>query len=122
MNRENDPAKALPPTSNGQDRRRGTRYRSSESLMIRCEGGSSFTGVSVEISVHGVSAMADGLLRVGDTVELDPVGGGTVSARVRNKIGQSYGFEFLEISTAQIQHIEEGYKKSYVALAQRRPA
>ena len=94
----------------------------SESLVIRCYGGSSFTGVSVEISEGGMSAMANGLLKVDDTVELEPVAGGKVSARVRHKLGQLYGFEFVEISTEQARYIEEGYKKSYVGRAERRNA
>ena len=122
MKSHNNSTSAPAATANGQDRRRSIRYRSSESLVIRCQGGSSFTGVSVEISEGGMSAMANGLLRVDDTVELEPVAGGRVSARVRHKLGQLYGFEFVEISTEQARYIEEGYKKSYAGRAKRRNA
>ena len=90
-------APAVP--TKGQDRRRSTRYRSSESLMIRCLVVPPSRGVSVEISEGGMSAMANGLMRVGDVVELEPVAGGSAVARVRHKLGQLYGFEFVELKT-----------------------
>jgi hypothetical protein len=102
MKSENNSTSTLAVASNGQNRRRSTRYRSSEALVIRCEGGSSFTGVSVEINERGMSAMANGLLRVGDAVELEPVAGGSVSAHARHKLGQLYGFAFVEISAEQL--------------------
>jgi PilZ domain len=108
-----------PKGSNGQDRRRSTRYRSSEALVISCEGGSFFTGVTVQISERGLSAMANGLLRVGDAVELEPVAGGQASARVRHKLGQLYGFEFLKISAEQIGRIAEAYRQSNAAMVRR---
>jgi hypothetical protein len=103
-------APALP--TNGQDRRRSTRYRSSESLLTRCPGGSTFTGVSVEISAGGMSAMANGLMRVGDLVELEPVAGGSAAARVRPKLGQLYGFEFVELRPERVERIAERCKIS----------
>jgi hypothetical protein len=54
-----------------------------------------------------MSAMANGLMRVGDMVELEPVAGGTAAARVRHKVGQLYGFEFVELGPEQVQRIAE---------------
>jgi hypothetical protein len=103
-------APAVP--TNGQDRRRSTRYRSSESLMIRCLVVPPSRGVSVEISEGGMSAMANGLMRVGDLVELEPVAGGSAAARVRHKLGQLYGFEFVELRPEQVLRIAECCKIS----------
>jgi hypothetical protein len=122
MNSGNNSLGTLAAATNGQDRRRSPRYRCSESLIIRYEGGSSFTGVSVELSEAGMSAMANGLLRVGDVVEVEPVAGGKVSAQVRHKLGQLYGFEFVKISAEQVRRIEENYKKSPFAQIPRRSA
>ena len=71
------------------------------------------TGISVEISQGGISAMVNGLLQVGDAAEIYPVAGGPVQARVCHKLGLLYGFEFTEISAAQIRQITENWKKSY---------
>jgi hypothetical protein len=87
--------------ANKQDQRRSTRYRSSQFLLIRCPGGSTCTGVSVEIG-----------MRVGDMVELEPVAGGSAAARVRHKVGQLYGFEFVELGPEQVQRIAECCKIS----------
>ena len=122
MNSRNNSISAPAAPANGQDRRRSIRFRSSEAVVIRCPGGSSFTGVSVEISEGGMSAMANGILRVDDTVELEPVAGGKIPARVRHKLGQLYGFEFVEITAEQMQRIEADYKKSYAARATLRNA
>jgi hypothetical protein len=122
MKSHNDSTSAPAASPNGQNRRRSIRYRSSESLVIRCEGGSSFTGVSVEINEGGMSAMANGILKVDDAVELEPVAGGKISACVRHKLGQLYGFEFVKITTEQARRIEADYKKSYASRAALRNA
>jgi hypothetical protein len=62
-------------------------------------------GISVEISEKGMSAMVSGSLKTGDRVELTPHAGGQISAVVRHKIGQLYGFEFVSLSPGQAQLI-----------------
>jgi c-di-GMP-binding flagellar brake protein YcgR len=89
------------------ERRRSPRYWLSVLLTIRAADGSAMQGLSVEISEGGMSAMASAPLNVGDAVELEPVEGGRVSAVVRHKLGQMYGFEFVELSGEQAQRIAE---------------
>ena len=100
-------------TQHGTERRRSPRYRFSEAVAVQCPGGTLMTGISVEISQGGMSAMVNGLLQVGDTAEVYPVAGAPVQARVRHKLGLLYGFEFTEISATQIRQIAENWKKSY---------
>jgi PilZ domain len=97
----------------GSERRATVRYHHSESIAVRCASGSVMTGVSVEISEGGVSAMVNGLLLVGQVAELYPVAGGPVQAKVRHKLGLLYGFQFLEITGEQRRQIQENGKKSY---------
>jgi hypothetical protein len=97
----------------GTERRRNPRYRVSEAIAVQCPGSTLMTGISVEISQGGMSAMVNGLLRVGDAAELYPVAGAPVQAKVRHKLGLLYGFEFTEISAAQVRQIAENWKKSY---------
>lgn len=68
-------------------------------------------GISVEISASGKSAMVSGLLREGETVELEPVAGGRTQARVRHKLGRLYGFEFMDLTTDQAARIAEGCQR-----------
>jgi len=82
-------------------------------MAVQCPGGTLMTGISVEISQGGMSAMVNGLLQVGDAAEVYPVAGAPVQARVRHKLGLLYGFESTEISAAQIRQIAENWKKSY---------
>ena len=100
-------------TQHGTERRRSPRYRFSEAVAVQCPGGTLMTGISVEISQGGMSAMVNGLLQVGDTAEVYPVAGAPVQARVRHKLGLLYGFEFTQISAAQLRQIAENWKKSY---------
>jgi hypothetical protein len=93
------------------ERRQRPRYRYSVPMTIRFADGSAARGMSVEISESGLSAMADGLLTVGDTVELEPVAGERMPALVRHKLGQLYGFEFVGPSEEQIRRIGESCKK-----------
>jgi hypothetical protein len=82
-------------------------------MAVQCPGGTLMTGISVEISQGGMSAKVNGLLQVGDAAEVYPVAGDPVQVRVRHKLGLHYGFEFTEISAAQIRQIAENWKKSY---------
>jgi hypothetical protein len=100
-------------TQHATERRRSPRYRFSEAMAVQCPGGALMTGISVEISQGGMSAMVNGLLQVGDAAEVYPVAGAPVQARVRHKLGLLYGFEFTEMSAAQLRQIEENWKKSY---------
>ena len=100
-------------TQHATERRRSPRYRFSEAMAVQCPGGALMTGISVEISKGGMSAMVNGLLQVGDAAEVYPVAGAPVQARVRHKLGLLYGFEFTEMSAAQLRQIEENWKKSY---------
>ena len=92
------------------DRRRRDRYRFSAPITVHPNGCSAIRGISLEISESGMSALVGDVLVVGDTVELEPVAGGRVSALVRRQSGRIYGFEFLNLTPAQIQRIAEACK------------
>jgi hypothetical protein len=94
------------------ERRKSPRYWLSVPLTIRASDGSAMPGLSVEISEGGMSAMASGPLKVGERVEMEPVEGGKVSALVRHKLGQMYGFEFVDLSVEQAQRIAQSCRQS----------
>ena len=87
------------------DRRRHVRYRLSVPITIRTSDGIVIPGISIEISVSGISAISAHPLQLNDTVELAPVADGTVQACVRHNIGKIYGFEFLNLTPKQTQRI-----------------
>jgi hypothetical protein len=91
----------------GQERRRYPRYLFSAAMTVRTSGGMPMPGISVEISAGGMSAMVSGLLKEGESVELEPVAGGRTLARVRHKLGRLYGLEFVDMSSEQIARITE---------------
>src|ERR1700687_1447462 len=93
------------------ERRKRPRYWLTVLMTIHSADGSAMPGLSVEISEGGMSAMASNPLKVGETVELEPVEGGRVSAVVRHKLGQMYGFEFVDLSAEQAQRIAESCRK-----------
>ena len=83
------------------DRRRHVRYRYSAPIYAYLGNTESVRAMTIEISESGLSAALGVELQIGDTVHLAPVGGGTVIAQVRRRIGKIYGFEFLQISAEQ---------------------
>lgn len=89
------------------DRRRHDRYRFSAPITVHLNGGSALPGISLEISESGMSALIGATLVVGTTVELEPVAGSRVSALVRRHSGKIHGFEFLNLTFAQIHQIAE---------------
>ena len=89
------------------DRRRHVRYRFSAPITVEPNGRSAIRGMSLEISESGMSALIGDVLVVGDTVRLEPVVDSRVSALVRRQSGKIYGFEFLNLTPAQIQRIAE---------------
>jgi hypothetical protein len=92
------------------DRRRHARYRLSVPITIRFADGTSIPGISIEISQSGISAITADPLKVNDTIELEPIAGGKVSAMVRRNIGRVYGFEFLNLTPDQTKRILESCK------------
>lgn len=92
------------------DRRRHPRYRFSVPLTIRSGGGEITRAITLEISASGASAITERSLRLNDTVELEPIAGGKVSALVRRNVGRVYGFEFLALSSEQAHAIVERCK------------
>jgi len=95
------------PSPSVSDRRRHDRYRFSAPITVHPMGRSAIPGMSLEISESGMSALIGDVLVVGDTVELEPVAGGRVSALVRRHSGKIYGFEFSNLTPAQMQRIAE---------------
>jgi hypothetical protein len=79
------------------ERRRHKRYRIKERLFIRRNNGQSYQALTSEISISGLSASTDGVLRIEEDVHLSPVVGEQVSAIVRRKVGTTYGFEFTNV-------------------------
>lgn len=88
-----------------EDRRKHPRFRICIPVTIRSSSGSTLPAVSLEISQSGMSAMASGPLAAGETVEIDQVVEGTVTAVVRHNNGKLYGFEFVKISASQVREI-----------------
>ena len=76
------------------ERRRHARYRMQERIFVRRKNGQTLPGVTSEISISGLSAALDGVLRIEEEVQLTPVAGEALSAIVRRKVGSTYGFEF----------------------------
>jgi c-di-GMP-binding flagellar brake protein YcgR len=101
------------------ERRRRPRYWLSALMTIRPPDGSAISGLSVDISEGGISVMSDAPLKVGDTVELEPVEDGRVSAVVRHKLGQMYGLEFVDLSAGRARRIAESCQKFAVQRAHR---
>jgi hypothetical protein len=46
-------------------------------------------------------------LKVGDSVRLEPVAAGAVTAQVRHNVGAIYGFEFLQVAEEQIDKLRD---------------
>src|SRR5579864_6074728 len=92
------------------DRRRHPRFRLSVPLTIRCAHGVTIQAMSMEISESGMSAITAGSLKVGDTVELEPIAASKLSAVVRRNLGKVHGFEFLNPTSEQAQRIREQCK------------
>jgi hypothetical protein len=67
-------------------------------------------GISIEISVSGISAIIADSLKVNDEVELEPIAAGKVPAVVKHNVGKIYGFEFLNLTAEQTQRITESCK------------
>jgi c-di-GMP-binding flagellar brake protein YcgR len=99
------------------ERRRRPRYWLSALMTIRPADGSAISGLSVDISEGGMSLMSGAPLNVGDTVELEPVEDGRVSAVVRHKLGQMYGLEFVNLSEERARRIAESCQKFAVQRA-----
>jgi hypothetical protein len=93
------------------DRRRRPRYRFSVPLTIRLADGAVQRGISIEISVSGLSAITSDSLRADDTVELEPTASGKVQAVVRRNLGRVYGFEFRSLTAEQTQLVIESCKR-----------
>ena len=89
------------------ERRRFPRYHYSAPIAIRPSDGAEVRGISMEISEGGISLLATASLKVGDTVELDPVGGGATKAILRRVVGKLYGFEFIRPGPAQRKQIRK---------------
>jgi c-di-GMP-binding flagellar brake protein YcgR len=99
------------------ERRRRPRYWLSAPMTIRPAGGSAISGLSVDISEGGMSVMSGAPLNVGETVDLEPVEDGRVSAVVRHKLGQMYGLEFVDLSAERAGRIAESCQKLAVQRA-----
>lgn len=89
------------------ERRRFRRYHYSAPIFIRSRDGSEVRGITMEISGCGTSVMAAASLKVGDFVELEPIGGAVAKAIVRRTLGKLYGLEFLGLSLAQVKKIRK---------------
>jgi hypothetical protein len=98
---------AKQPTPGASERRRFPRHRYSAPIIVRPVNSPELLGMSLEISECGTSLMVGGPLKIGDTVELDPIGGGRATAVIRRSLGKLYGFEFLQLSSEQAAKIRE---------------
>ncbi|MGH9745490.1 MAG: PilZ domain-containing protein [Candidatus Acidiferrales bacterium] len=101
---------ALDPHSenaSSEDRRKHARYRFSAPITVRTSDGASISSMSVEISQSGMSIATTAALRSGDTLEIEPVGGGKASAIIRHRQGNFYGVEFISIADNQVEQIKD---------------
>jgi PilZ domain len=89
------------------ERRRFRRYHYSAPIFIRSGDGSKVRGISLEISECGTAVIATAPVKVGELVELEPVGGGVARAILRRNVGKLYGFEFLGLGSEQVERIRE---------------
>jgi hypothetical protein len=89
------------------ERRRFPRYRYSVPIIVRSANAPESRAMSVEISECGLSAVTGAALTVGDSVELDPIGGRSVTAIIRRRFGRFCGFEFMNLSAEQAGKIRE---------------
>jgi hypothetical protein len=112
-----EPEPSMPTESDTQkvserpaDRRRHPRYRLSVPITVFAADGVLIPGISIEISVSGISAIVADSLKVNDEVELEPVATGKVLAVVRHNVGKIYGFEFLNLTAEQTRRITESCK------------
>lgn len=64
-------------------------------------------GISIEMSESGMSALMSEDLGVGERVHIEPIAGGKVLALVRRQTGKVYGFEFIDLASAQVQQLRE---------------
>jgi len=96
-----------PKVAEAADRRRHPRYRHSVPLTIGTSDGIVIPGISIEISLSGISAISAHPLKLNDTVDLAPIADGKVQACVRHNIGKIYGFEFLNLTPEQSQRITD---------------
>lgn len=84
------------------DRRRHKRFRLSMPVSISGSDASIIPAMTLEVSEGGLSAVLVCDLQIGDTVKIYPIGGETLTAQVRHRVGKVYGFEFLEVSGQQV--------------------
>jgi PilZ domain len=92
------------------DRRRHPRYRFSEPIKICSTDGVVISGIGIEFSESGMSAITAESLKVDDIVKIELIGGGTMLAVVRRNIGRISGFEFLNVTAEQGQRIRDSCK------------
>jgi PilZ domain len=89
------------------DKRRCDRYRFSTPISVSGNDASIISGITLEISEAGLSAVLASPLRIGDTVKLYPVVADTVTAQVRHNVGKIYGFQFLGMTNGQLGKLRE---------------
>ena len=63
--------------------------------------------MTLEISEMGLSAALASDLKIGETVKLYPLADETWTAQVRHKVGNIYGFEFLDPSDKQVGRLRD---------------
>ena len=93
------------------DRRHSRRYRLSVPISVHTAEGPAIPAITLEISDGGLSAVLAVPVKVGDTVQLERVAPGTVSALVRRKLGRVYGFEFLKLTKEQANKIQDDCRR-----------
>jgi hypothetical protein len=96
---------------NPADRRGHTRYRFAIPINVYRDNGLEIPAMTLEISESGLSAVLAAPLKVGETVDLEPVGGDRAKARVCHNVGRVHGFQFIDLSYEQSTSIKEQCKK-----------
>jgi hypothetical protein len=89
------------------NRRLLARYRFSTPISVHPSDGLPVPAMTLEISESGLSAVLASAVKLGDTVVLEPVGGGAVTAKVRHNVGKVYEFTFLKMTPEQTQKLRD---------------
>jgi c-di-GMP-binding flagellar brake protein YcgR len=91
----------------GVDRRRHQRYRRTAPITIYLSDGTAHRAMSIEISESGMSVATGVSLTRKQKVHLEPVADSIASAEVRHIQENFCGFEFLNLSEAQVDRIRQ---------------
>lgn len=93
------------------DRRSHKRYRFAAPISVHPSEGPAIAAITLEISERGLSAVLSSPLKIGDSVKIESVVPGKVTAQVRHNVGRVYGFQFVQISEEQTNKLRDDCRR-----------